>query len=360
MRRTGFLPPAVVVATLILMLPIVMPIVTPLVMPIVMPVVVPGAYAQTAGGRAENAIRAIELSTPSAVPGRGVELCVYRPSGPGPFPVVVFSQDLGSSCHANADLGRHWAQSRLLAVFIAHPGGASVDWTGRPSPPRGRERPALAREARIDHRAGDVRGVLDALARWNREPAHPLTAAADLDRIGAAGAFWGAYTAEVVTGRRPVSGPPVLADRRIRAALMLDPVGPGGIAPPSAYSSVRAPWMLIWGWRGSLRVPMRPEPRGRPGTGPSAPEAVWRGLRMPGSYELVFREALVPLTSSPRERDRSGGAGYGDVGNRDRIVRELSAAYWNATLRNDADARRWLNGPAARDLLRNGDRWRNR
>ncbi len=299
----------------------------------------------------------VELTAPSAVPGRSVELCVYRPSGPGPFPVVLFSQDLGASCHANADLGRHWAHNRLLAVFIAHPGGASVDWTGRPRPPRGRDRPALAREARIDDRAGDVRGVLDALERWNRDAAHPLAGAVDAERAGIAGAFWGAYTAEVATGRRPVNGPPVLADRRLRAALMLDPVGPGAIAPPSAYSAVRTPWMLIWGWRGSVRVPVGPEPRGRPGEGVPAPEAIWRGLRVPGSYELVFRGALAPLTAYYREPRRDPGR---DAAERDHIVRELSTAYWNATLRNDLDARRWLNGPAARDLLDSGDRWRNR
>ena len=301
---------------------------------------------------------AIELSASSAVPGRSSELCVYHPDGPGPFPVVIFSQDLGASCHANADLGRHWARAGLLGVFVAHPGGASVDWTGRPRPPAGRDRPALAREARVDDRAGDVRGVLDQLARWNRDGAHPLGGAADLDRIGVAGAFWGAYTAEVLTGRKPLHGPPVLADRRIRAALMLDPVEPAGIAPPSAYSAVRTPWMLIWGWRGSLRVPVRPEPRGRPGSGPAEPDAVWRGLRVPGSYELVFRDALAPLTPYGREPRRRDD--YRDVADRDGIVRELSTAYWNATLRNDPDARRWLNGPAARDLLRSGDRWRNR
>ena len=299
----------------------------------------------------------IELTASSAVPGRSVELCVYRPDGPGPFPVVVFSQDLGASCHANADLGRHWAHNRLLGVFVAHPGGASVDWTGRPTPPRGRERPALAREARVDDRAGDVRGVLDALERWNRNGAHSLAGAVDLDRTGVAGAFWGAYTAEVMTGRRPLSGPPVLADRRIRAALMLDPVGPGGIAPPSAYSAVRAPWMLIWGWRGTIRVPVGPQPRGRPGSGAPAPDAVWQGLRTRGSYELVFRGALAPLT--PYDRGPRPDPGR-DVGERDRIVRELTTAYWKATLRNDADARRWLNGPAARDLLSSGDRWRQR
>ncbi|NKI35185.1 hypothetical protein HFP89_08400 [Wenzhouxiangella sp. XN79A] len=306
---------------------------------------------------ADAASGVIELTASSAAPGRSVELCVYRPDGPGPFPVVVFSQDLGASCHANADLGRHWAQHRVLGVFVAHPGGASVDWTGRPSPPRGRERPALAREARIDDRAGDVRGVLDALAGWNREAAHPLAGAVDLDRTGVAGAFWGAYTAEVMTGRRPVGGPPVLADRRIRAALMLDPVGPGAIAPPSAYSAVRTPWMLIWGWRGSVRVPVAPEPRGRPGGGAPAPEAVWQGLRVPGSYELVFRDALAPLTAYHREPRRDPGRNAGD---RDHIVRELTTAYWKATLNHDADARRWLNGPAARDLLGNGDRWRHR
>lgn len=312
----------------------------------------------------QAADRAIELTAPSVVPGRSVELCAYRPVGPGPFPVVLFSQDLGASCHANADLGRHWAHARLLAVFVAHPGSASVDWTGRPVPRSAPERAAVTREARVDHRSGDVQGVLDALERWNREAAHPLTGTADLDRVGIGGAFWGAHTAEVLTGRRPIQGPPVLADRRIRSAVLLDPVGPAGIAPPSAYSAVRTPWMLVWGWRGSIRPPLGPAPRGAPRPDPAAGlahfEAIWRGLRVPGSHELVFREALRPWATDSRyggeaDRDRNR-----DAGDRDRLVRELTTAFWNATLRNDPDARRWLNGPAARDLLRSGDRWRSR
>jgi hypothetical protein len=308
--------------------------------------------------------RVIEQVAPSSVPGRSVDVCAYRPTGPGPFPVVIFSQDLGASCHANADLGRHWSNARLLAVFVAHPGSASVDWTGRPAPPTAGDRARLTREARIDHRSGDLQGVLDALERWNRESGHPLAGTADLERVGVGGAFWGAYTAEIITGRRPVQGPPVLADRRIRSAVLLDPVGPAGIAPPSAYSAVRTPWMLVWGWRGSVRPPLAPLPRGAPRPDPAAGlahyEAIWRGLRVQGSYELVFRDALAPRATDPRY----GGGAYGDrnrdAGDRDRIVRELTTAFWNATLRNDPDARRWLNGPAARDLLRSGDRWRSR
>lgn len=317
-----------------------------------------------AGPELRASERSIELVAPSAVPGRTVELCAYRPVGPGPFPVVLFSQDLGASCHAHADLGRHWAQARLLAVFVAHPGSASVDWTGRPAPRTARDRSALTREARIDQRSGDLQGVLDALEGWHREAAHPLAGAVDLDRVGVAGAFWGAYTAEIVTGRRPVQGPPVLADRRIRSAVLLDPIGPAAVAPPSAYSAVRTPWMLVWGWRGSVPLPVGPAPRSAPPsdpvTGLAHYEAIWRGLRAQGSYELVFRDALRPRSRDPRY----GGGAYGDrnrdAGERDRIVRELTTAFWNATLRNDPDARRWLNGPAARDLLRSGDRWRSR
>lgn len=73
-----------------------------------------------------------------------------------------------------------------------------------------------------------------------------------------------------------------------------------------------------------------------------------------GKYELVldgaehsaFTDRALPGDSSPRNP------------NHHRVILALSTAFWDAWLRGDDAARRWLDGDGPRSLLEKGDRWR--
>jgi hypothetical protein len=68
------------------------------------------------------------------------------------------------------------------------------------------------RAAQVSLRAGDVACVLDALAAWNADPAHPLHGRVDASRAAVAGHSFGGAAAAAAAQREP----------RLRAAVLLD------------------------------------------------------------------------------------------------------------------------------------------
>jgi predicted dienelactone hydrolase len=53
-------------------------------------------------------------------------------TGPGPFPVIVFSHGLGGSREGYKYLGRHWASYGYVAVHVEHLGSDTAAFTKRP------------------------------------------------------------------------------------------------------------------------------------------------------------------------------------------------------------------------------------
>ncbi len=75
----------------------------------------------------------------------------------------------------------------------------------------------------------------------------------DAGRVGIAGHSYGAWTASHMVGERlPLFAPAVrLPDRRLRAAAMLSPIPPLGVAPEQAYQDIAVPTLHVTGTRDS-------------------------------------------------------------------------------------------------------------
>ena len=278
---------------------------------------------------------------------REIPIRIYLPKEKTAAPVILFSHGLGGSREGSAYLGKHWALRGYAVVFLQHPGSDDSVW--KDQPPRERMQ-AMRQAADLENfllRVDDVRAVLDQLDRWNRSAGSPLSGRLDMKRIGMSGHSFGAVTTQAVSGQRFVRGTG-LTDARIKAAVIMSPSGARrGGDPAQAFGGVKIPWMLLTGTKdtaaiGDVDVANR--------------LTVFPALPAGGKYELVlynaehsaFTERPLPGNSQPRNP------------NHHRSILALTTAFWDVYLRNDPDARKWLDGDGARKILDKDDRWQKK
>lgn len=276
---------------------------------------------------------------------RSLPVRIYLPSGRDPAPVILFSHGLGGSRDGNAYLGTHWAEHGYVVVFLQHPGSDAAVWQGVPPAER---RAALKAAADIENfmaRVRDVPAVLDALERWNSAADDALAGRMNLQRIGMSGHSFGAITTQAVAGQQFLRGRRDFTDPRIDAALMMSPSAPrrGGSAE-SAFANVQIPWLLMTGTRDTAVI------------GDATIEsrlAVFPALPAGRKFELVldraehsaFSDRALPGDREPRNP------------NHHRAVLALSTAFWDAWLKEDREARDWLQSTGPRSTLEAADRW---
>lgn len=278
---------------------------------------------------------------------REIPLRIYLPpdKDKSPAAVVLFSHGLGGSREGSAYLGRHWAGRGYVAVFVQHPGSDTTVWEKLP-PAR---RMAAMREAASARnfllRVRDIPVVLDQLSQWEQSEGHPLAGRLDLKRIGMSGHSFGAVTTQAVSGQRTAAGQAVFTDARIKAAVAFSPSSPRQGNADQAFGQVKIPWMLLTGTRDVAII------------GDADLEsrlAVFPALPPGGKYELVleraehsaFSERALPGDKEPRNL------------NHHKAILAVTTAFWDAWLRDDADARKWLDGDGPRTVLEAKDGWR--
>jgi len=275
---------------------------------------------------------------------RNIPVLVYLPVQTNPAPVILFSHGLGGTREGSPYLGRHWAARGYVAVFLQHPGSDDSVWKDKPVRQR---MAALRRAASLDNfllRVKDVPAVLDQLARWNHDPAHPLAGRLDLAKVGMSGHSFGAATTEAVSGETlPIKGRK-LTDARITAALAFSPSVPTVGSPVKAFKSVSVPWMLMTGTE-DVAVIGNADVKSR--------RAVYKNLKGAPKYELVLDRAehsVFTDTALPGDREQRNP-------NHHRVILALSTAFWDAYLKNDAAALAWLNSEAPRSVMEPADLW---
>lgn len=279
--------------------------------------------------------------------GRTLPIRLYRPAGKEPAPVVLFSHGLGGSRMGSAYLGEHWSRRGYAVVYLQHPGSDESVWRGVPLAQRMAAMQRAASGANFLLRVKDVPAVLDQLEKWNREPGHALYGRLQMDRVGMSGHSFGAMTTQAVSGQSFPGGGPLYTDKRIKAAVMFSPSSPRVGSAATAFGSVRIPWMLM---TGTLDV----APIGDQDL--KSRLAVYPALPGGDKYELVLHNAEhSAFTERGMPRDRASRNP-----NHHRAILALSTAFWDAYLRNDAEALAWLRGEGARTVLEPKDTWQHK
>lgn len=274
----------------------------------------PGPYAV---GRVESFI----LYDP--VQDRDVTLRVIYPDAKGAFPLVVFSSGMFCYPQMYDRVTAHWASHGYIVVLPNH-----LD-----SPNMGKIKPEYLAKL-LSSRVRDMSFVLDNLD--DVEAGLELPAKADRDRTAVAGHSFGGMISMIKSGlilkqgEYIYPGPP--ADARFTAALVMSGVGQMQPMADNAFDGLTGPLMSSGG---TLDL-------GNVGTGEVFPWE-WRmsgyTLAPPGDkYFVGLQDADHYLGGLICRENRGGEADPEGVA----INRALSTAFLDAYIKDDADARMFL------------------
>lgn len=270
---------------------------------------------------------------------RDVPVQIYAPQigaetpKPAPrFPVLLFSHGLGGSREGGSIWAGHWASHGYIVVAMQHAGSDEALWKDRRPVEAVKNMKAGMSLSNLGLRVGDVRFVIDEIVRRSGSGEAPF-AGADVKRIGMSGHSFGAQTTQAVAGQRAgtLAGQSGL-DTRVTAAVAFSPNARNRGGAERQFGDIRIPFFSITGTRdGSIL-----------GDGTKVEDRIvpFRNMPAGGKYLAVFDGG---------DHMVFGGHEFGkrrEETARDREIRTAvragTLAFWNATLKDDAEARKWL------------------
>lgn len=285
----------------------------------------------------------IELPWKDASRNREVPSKAYFPAeGVGPFPIVLFSHGLGGTRENYEYLGRQWAASGYVCIHLQHPGSDDSAWKGQNQPIASMTRAASFQNA--VERDKDAKFALDQLELLNTTDGR-LKGKLDLKSIGLAGHSFGAQTTLMLAGQKLGGVGPLLSrlnsgfsDDRMKAAIpMSAPVPANKNSLDQAFASIKIPIFYMTGT-------LDDSPIGETTAGQR--RMLYDHTRSPATYLLTLAGG-DHMTFSGRAAPRK------DMNDQthQKLIRIASTAFWDAYLKNDAVARKWLNESGLKQLL---------
>lgn len=275
---------------------------------------------------------------------REVPVKIYFPKGDeGPWPMILFSHGAGGSREGYEYLGKHWASHGYFTVHLQHKGSDEAVWKGKENPLEGIRQCAMDIRNAID-RPMDVSFAIDVMEKLNREDS-PFKGKIDMERIGAAGHSFGAYTTLAVAGQvfpLPFGTKHTYRDPRVRAAIpMSAPVPRKKKKHAEAYGSIDIPCLHMTGTLDDSPV-----------GDTSAKER-----RIPFDMIDGADQYLVTFTDG----DHMIFSGRGRLFGRKKevlfqeLIRMGTVAFWDAYLKGSGEAKAWLGeGDFAQALGQDG------
>jgi predicted dienelactone hydrolase len=288
---------------------------------------------------------------------RDVVFTVEYPTRPGVYPLILFSHGFGATRQAYVGLSSHWASQGYVVIKPAHADSGRLQTSGVVE--------AWEDQTQTDwrNRVRDLTFLIDSLDQL--EKAYPeLQGKIDHTKIGVGGHSYGAFTAMLVGGVRTFPGGVSYADPRVKAIVAMSPQGPDeprGLTTES-WRELKIPALFMTGTQDrGLTDAQTPEWRRQafelspPGDKwlavlEGARHASFAGRIDPGTEALYPNSQIIGDTGrsaqqpDPRQPGRESAAGlkfravFADV-------KAVSLAFWDTYLRDDAEARKTLEGP---------------
>ena len=266
---------------------------------------------------------------------RTVPIKIYYPeksaSSPGPYPVILFSHGLGGSRDGYEYLGRHWATRGYVSVHVQHLGSDSGVWKNQPRPLKAMREAARNPQNSVD-RPNDIKFAITMMDQLNQEPG-PLQGLLDMDRLGAAGHSFGAFTTLALAGQ-VFTGPQgrefSFTEPRLKAVVAMSaPTGAARDKLDQAYGPIKIPCLHLTGTKDVSSIgDTKAEDRRLP----------YDHIKLADQYLVIFRGG-DHMVFSGRKRL------FGDSA-KDQAFHQLilasTTAFWETYLKNDAQARTWL------------------
>ncbi len=267
---------------------------------------------------------------------RDVPVKIYYPEkSASPAPVIIFSHGLGGTRDGYAYLGERWAGCGYISVHVQHLGSDDAVWR--------KGGPGAMRDAVLDvrnaiNRLKDVTFAIDRVLALNGDASSPLHARADAEHIGIAGHSFGGWTTLAATGERlPLVGD-TLADPRLKAGIAMSPPVPKlPTERATAFADIKVPIFVMTGTLDN-------SPLGE--TAADERRIAFDKIKTPGSCLLIFKGADHMSFAIQRNKNDA---------NFHALINDASTAFWDAHLRGNAAAAKWLEqGGFASELDGNG------
>ncbi|MCC7229877.1 MAG: hypothetical protein IT203_05750 [Fimbriimonadaceae bacterium] len=292
-------------------------------------------------------VKTIDLRLHDTKRNRDVPILFYLPNGDKPAPVVFFSHGLGGARTGNEFLGVHLAKRGYVAVFLQHPGSDDSVWRGAPLRDRLASMKKAASAQNLSLRIADVSFVIDELANLNGDLGKGIAGRMDLKRIGMSGHSFGAVTSEAVSGESFPGVGQSLTDSRIKAAIMYSPSTPKSADPAKAFGNVKLPWLLMTGTKDQSPI-NDTDVANRLSVFPALPVGDKFELVLENAEHSAFTDRALPGDREPRNP------------NHHRAILGISTAFWDAYLKQDKAAAKWLKGDGPKSILEPKDRWQKK
>ena len=269
---------------------------------------------------------------------RVLPLRIYLPEKRDAAPLILFSHGLGGSCDSNPYLGEHWAGRGYVVVFVQHPGSDESVWKNTSPLKRIGAMKKAASLGNFTMRVEDIPAVIDALTLWNAQKEHPLFGRLDLEHIGMSGHSFGAKTSQAIAGQK-FFGETAFLEKRLDASLMMSPSPPNRGDLGATFEAIEIPCMLMTGTLDESKIG---------GTTAEDRLKVFPYLENAPAWQVVFEGA---------EHSSFGQRKGNQIGRFHSAILALSTAFWDAQLKGDDKAKKWLNGEGAKQTLDDKDVW---
>ena len=280
---------------------------------------------------------------------RTVPLRIYLPKSTTATPVILYSHGLGGSRDAGTYLGKHWAGRGYVVVTMQHAGSDQTVMEGVPLRDKLETLKKAANGESAQSRYRDVAATLNHLETLN-QPEATYAARFDMKKVGMGGHSFGAVTTQAVSGQKFGRLGQKFTDKRITAAIAFSPSPPSVGQASDAFGSVTIPWMLVTGTEDeSMLARTTPEQR----------REVFKHLPDSGhAYELLLDGAKHEAFGDERPTRFKSRSKRNP--NHHQAIKGISTAFWDTYLKDNVEAKAWLNGNDARSVLESADVWQKK
>lgn len=288
------------------------------------------------------AVKSDDITLHDSKRNKDLECRVHYPESGDKLPIIVFSHGFGADKTAFAAISQHVAEHGYVIVHPSHADGfgrsGNKERGGTAKPGAGgigalRSGGGLAGllndPAKIEGRVADVVAVMDSIEQlYSKVPA--LKGRIDTTRIGVGGHSYGAYTSMLIGGvTADIGGVKArsFADPRVRCIMPVSAQGTGqqGLTE-SSWTSLKLPMLTMTGSRD----------QGAGGQGPDWKKEPFT-FSPPGDKYLLFIEGATHVSF--------GGFG-GRPSEITEVVKATALAFWDAYLKDDANAKASLTSGA--------------
>lgn len=270
--------------------------------------------------------------TDAARANRVVPYKIYLPKETAPAPVVIFSHGLGGNRNGAEYLLNFLAEHGYVAVAVQHPGSdtPAVFPGGRVN--NGGLFAAIAPQAAAE-RFRDIPFAIDELEKMNADDAR-LKGRLDMTKLGMSGHSYGAITTLALAGQGfgPDGNYLGFADDRIKAAIAYSPSKPKQGDPAKVFTGIRMPTFHMTGTNDQNPLDSSEAPENR--------QVPYQNIANADKYLIVFKGGDHMIFSG---RGLKGELRPQDPGFH-AWIQKASLAFWDAYLRNNADAKTYLTG----------------